>query len=136
MDSAFSSTCQRSLSVALEDLINCLSQNEIYLELSKARALIFPTKLYEGQGMVPSEASIIGVPVISPNLGGMKQLFPEKNYFMYEPNNLEDFKDKIYLLRNNNYVDTQGLSNRKYTLNKFAEESNNSNILNIFNNSN
>ena len=113
-----------------------LSQNEIYLELSKARALIFPTKLYEGQGMVPSEASIIGVPVISPNLGGMKQLFPEKNYFMYEPNNLEDFKDKIYLLRNNNYVDTQGLSNRKYTLNKFAEESNNSNILNIFNNSN
>ncbi|MAV82879.1 MAG: hypothetical protein CMI90_05410, partial [Pelagibacteraceae bacterium] len=113
-----------------------LSQKEIYAELSSARALVFPTKLYEGQGMVPSEASIIGLPVISPNLGGMKQLFPRNNYFMYDSSDLNDFKNKIHLLKNNNYVDEQGLSNRKYTLSKFAEQSNNINILNLFNNLN
>lgn len=108
------------------------NKNEITEKLSKSRALIFPTKLYEGQGMVPSEASIIGIPVVSPKLGGMTQLFPEKNSFMYDPDDFGDFIEKINLLNNDQLVDNQGKENRKYTLQTFAEETNNKKIIKFF----
>ena len=53
MDSSFLSTCQRSLSVVLEDLIDCLTQNEIcgdkWLNIRPRILNDLNTVLYEGQ---------------------------------------------------------------------------------------
>ena len=53
----------------------------------------------------------------------MTQLFPE-NSFMYDPDDFDDFIEKINLLNNDQLVDNQGKENRKYTLQTFAEEIN------------
>ena len=38
----------------------------------------------------------------------MTQLFPEKNSFMYDPDDFDDFIEKINLLNNDQLVDNQG----------------------------
>ena len=94
---------------------------EIFKEFLNTRAVIFPTKLYEGQGMVPVEAGAFGVPTVSPNLGGMKQLYPYENNFMYETSTLDNLVNKIELLKNDKLVDEQGLRNREHVIKKFKK---------------
>ena len=51
---------------------------------------------------------------------------------MYDPDDFGDFIEKINLLNNDQLVDNQGKENRKYTLQTFAEETNNKKIIKFF----
>tara|TARA_Y100000389_G_scaffold201337_1_gene243820 strand:+ start:9368 stop:10525 length:1158 start_codon:yes stop_codon:yes gene_type:complete len=66
--------------------------------ISKSRALILPTKIFEGQPRVLCEASSMGVPSIFPNWESLGEFFPEKYELAYEVNNHTDFKLKLLLL--------------------------------------
>jgi len=108
-----------------------LNKFKIFEYYLNSRAVIFPTRLYEGQGMVPVEASIYGLPTVSPKLGGMVQLYPNENPFMYEAFSIEDLGSKISLLESDNLVDLQGKRNRDHTIKNFEKQKTSEKLVNL-----
>ena len=53
--------------------------------ISTSIAVITATKLYEGQPTLLCEASLLGVPSIFPDSGGIKEFFPADYPFSYTP---------------------------------------------------
>lgn len=68
--------------------------------ISKARAVVTCTKLYEGQPRLLSEASSMGVPSIFPSFGGMDDYFPNNYRLSFNQFDYSDFCEKINLLNN------------------------------------
>ena len=55
-----------------------LSNNKVKDVLSESIAVVTATKLYEGQPTLLCEASLLQVPSIFPDTGGVKEFFPKK----------------------------------------------------------
>ena len=100
--------------------------------LKKSRAVIFPTRVYEGQGMVPLEAAIFRRATISPHLGGMKQLYPKENIFMYRRYDIKSLAEKIALLEDDELVNKQGKLNRDHVISNFSREVISKELLKLF----
>ncbi len=113
------------------EFLGFLNKFKIFEYYLHSRAVIFPTRLYEGQGMVPVEASIHGLPTISPKLGGMEQLYPNDNPFMYEAFSVEDLGNKLSLLNDDELVDIQGKRNRVHTIKKFDKQKTSEKLVNL-----
>ncbi len=76
-----------------------LSNFETLEMISKARAVITTTKMYEGQPRLLSEASILGIPSIFPSFGGMDEYFPNNypfKYIQYDYQNLDSKLNKLH----------------------------------------
>jgi len=64
--------------------------NEKVLDLMRdSRFLITATKMYEGQPKILMEASMLGIPSIFPNYGGMKEFFPNNYEFTFDQFNYD-----------------------------------------------
>ncbi|TXT58696.1 MAG: Glycosyl transferase group 1 [Promethearchaeota archaeon] len=65
--------------------------------LSKIDVLVVPSIWYENSPLVIHEALLVNIPVITSNLGGMKELIQDKqNGLLFEPGNKDDLSDKIH----------------------------------------
>lgn len=72
--------------------------------ISKSRAVITCTKMYEGQPRLLSEASICSVPSIYPSFGGMDEFFPINYDLKFEQYNYKSLESKINLLHDKSYL--------------------------------
>lgn len=65
-------------------------------EMSKARALVFPSEWYEGMPMTILEAFSCGTPVIASRLGAMREIVTEgETGILFEPGNAADLAEKL-----------------------------------------
>ena len=64
--------------------------------LYNAKALVFPTQLYEGYPMTIVESMAVGTPVIGSNLGNVGTIIRNKhNGLLFQYNSSEDLREKI-----------------------------------------
>jgi len=91
-----------------------LSNQDAKLEISKARAVITATKMYEGQPRLLCEASSFGVPSIYPSFGGMDEFFPSAYEFSFNQYDYKDLKDKIKKINNDELISKTGIAVKKH----------------------
>ena len=96
--------------------------NEDTLKLiSKSLAVITATKLYEGQPTLLCEASMLGVPSIFPDTGGIKEFFPSDYKLKFEQFDYQDLKSKLLFLNNEKLLNEIGIENKNF-LNSMLDE--------------
>jgi len=77
-------------------------------ELCKCKAMIFPSLWFEGMPLSIIEALQVGTPVISSNVGVMKEMIQHKvNGLLFNPNDINDFKTAL------EYFDTLSANERE-----------------------
>jgi glycosyltransferase involved in cell wall biosynthesis len=81
---------------------------EISKKMSQAKFLIFPSGWYEGFSMVLLEAFSNKLPVLSSDIGSMKEIITDKkNGILFKTNNVEDLIEKInFMINNPNLLNT------------------------------
>ena len=93
--------------------LNWLERDLIFQELSKARALVFPSIWHETFGLVVAEALSVGVPVIiSDTCAAAEQINNGRNGLLFKSGDVEDLVKQIELTKNNLFV--QQLSKNAY----------------------
>lgn len=76
-----------------------LSHDEVMRLMGNARALIFPTRWYEGQPMTIVESFAAGTPVIGTRIGNVKEMIEDGRTGLYVDMTLEDLPEKLGKLR-------------------------------------
>ncbi|MDG4812240.1 glycosyltransferase [Hydrogenovibrio sp. 3SP14C1] len=66
----------------------------VYEHMTNMDFVLIPS-LFESFGYVAVEAMMVGVPVISSNTGGLKEVVNSKRGFIFEPDDIEDMKSAI-----------------------------------------
>ncbi len=97
-----------------------LSNNKVKEILHESTAVVTATKLYEGQPTLLCEASLLQVPSIFPDTGGVKEFFPKNTKYMFEQFNYRDLASKLESLSNLNQVDKEGKKNYDYLKEKLS----------------
>ena len=72
-----------------------LSNKETVDLISKSKAVLSATKLYEGQPTLLCEASLNGKASLFPDSGGINEFLPNDYEFIFEQFNYEDLEKKI-----------------------------------------
>jgi glycosyltransferase involved in cell wall biosynthesis len=90
-----------------------LSADEIQEKMREARVLVFPSKSYETQGLVVSEAASYGIPAIVSDISVASELIEENvNGVLFKSDDLDDLISKIDLFDDNAF--TKELSQNAY----------------------
>ena len=97
------------------------SNNEVLDLISKSRAVVTATKLYEGQPTILCEASALGVPSIFPDTGGIKEFFPNQYGLTFKQFDYEELKNKLKLLNNTKDAALIGAENKRF-INSYLNE--------------
>ncbi len=97
------------------------SNNEVLDLISKSRAVVTATKLYEGQPTLLCEASALGVPSIFPDTGGIKEFFPNQYGLAFKQFDYEELINKLKLLNNTKEVALIGAENKRF-INNYLNE--------------
>ena len=84
-----------------------LNNSETLKIISKARAVVTATRMYEGQPRLLSEALSMGIPAIYPSFGGMKEYFPDDYKLSFTQFNYDDLVAKMYLLLDDDFVESE-----------------------------
>lgn len=104
------------------------SSKRVIEEMKACRALIFPSIWYEGMPMTILEAYSTGCPVISSNIGAMKNLINHKyNGLHFEPGKSGDLLSKL-----DHVTDEMPWNARKSYLEQFTPEQNYKLLMNIY----
>lgn len=108
-------------------------KKEVKSYMERARALIFPSKWYEGAPLTPLEAMSIGLPcVVSSKCAASEFIQNGKNGFVFE--DIEDLKNKIRYLNENKELEVMGENAYKSYWDKpFNEEMYIKNIIKFYN---
>lgn len=84
------------------ELNGFIPNTEISEKMSQAKFLIFPSEWYEGFSITLLEAFANKLPVLSSNIGPMKEIITDKeNGILFKASNVEDLIEKINLMINN-----------------------------------
>ena len=89
----------------------------------RSRAVITATRLYEGQPTLLTEASIMGVPSIFPNNGGILEFFPKNYKLMYTCLSDEELLKKLKYLDDSELLTSIGIENRLFSQKLLNENS-------------
>lgn len=103
-----------------------ISRDEILGRLATVKALLFPTKWYEGQPMILLEAMSMGCPIITSKIGNPQSMVDHgKTGFHFIPGDIADLYKKCRQV-NENPAHTQkmGKQARAVYLNKYTPEKN------------
>ncbi|RPF87494.1 MAG: glycosyltransferase family 1 protein [Rhizobiales bacterium TMED94] len=95
-----------------------VNNNIVIDAISKARAVITSTKMYEGQPRLLCEASSFGVPSIFPSYGGMTEFFPNDYKFSFKQFDYNDLLKKIRLLEDTEILNQEGIRVQEYLFDK------------------
>lgn len=79
-----------------------ISRDAILERLSTAKALLFPTKCYEGQPLILLEAMSVGCPVITSRIGNPKNIIDDgETGLHYNPGDIDDLNRKCRMICDN-----------------------------------
>jgi glycosyltransferase involved in cell wall biosynthesis len=92
--------------------LGTLDNNIVKDIIGKSMAVITGTKLYEGQPTLLCEASIVGVPSIFPDNGGIKEFFPKDYKLIYKNDNIQNLIDNLNKLDLQKNVEEIGFENK------------------------
>lgn len=96
------------------EFLGMLKNRDVVDLIQKSKAVVTVTKLYEGQPTILTEASILGIPSVFPDFGGMSEFFPEDYPLKFEQFKYDDLINKFNLLENNLDLNKLGDDNKKY----------------------
>tara|TARA_B100001540_G_scaffold305286_1_gene316033 strand:+ start:4488 stop:5642 length:1155 start_codon:yes stop_codon:yes gene_type:complete len=99
-----------------------LKNVEVMELISKSRAVVTATRLYEGQPTLLCEASSIGIPSIFPETGGIREFFPTDYKYSYKQFDYSDLKEKLKILEDRGLSRQTGNENKDYIINLLNEE--------------
>lgn len=111
------------------EFLGSLSNEKTLSLIANSSGVISATRLYEGQPTLLCEASMLGVPVVFPDTGGIKEFLPLKYDFLYKQFDYESFVNKLNLLTNKNLVNKNATNAHLHIMEKLNEVS----IIKIFN---
>jgi len=110
-----------------------LNHNKTLSYINSSKAVITNTKLYEGQPTLLCEASLLSVPSIFPDNGGIKEFFPRDYQLKFNNNdtnslrnilkNLDSFD--LAALGKENFIFTKKILNNEKLSKKFMDIYNN-----------
>tara|TARA_A100001011_G_scaffold51538_2_gene49590 strand:- start:1969 stop:3117 length:1149 start_codon:yes stop_codon:yes gene_type:complete len=90
-------------------------ENKKVLDLIRGSlAVVTGTKLFEGQPTILCEASMLGVPSVFPDSGGIKEFFPKTTKLSFESGNFKQLTEKINLLSSEKIVSEESKNNNEY----------------------
>lgn len=89
------------------EFLGQLPNKEVLNLISKSKAVITATKMYEGQPRLLCEASSQNTLSIYPSFGGMDEFFPSGYKYAFEQNNYDDLKEKIFLIANHQDINSE-----------------------------
>ena len=81
-----------------------LENTETLEHINNSLAVITSTKLYEGQPTLLCEASLLGIPSIFPDSGGIKEFFPEGYPLSYAPFDKDSLVNVIKKIENSDLM--------------------------------
>lgn len=97
--------------------------------ISESKVVVTATKLYEGQPTLLTEASLMAVPSIFPDNGGIKEFFPDNYIFSYSQTDQNNLVEKLKLIEiNQDLLEKTGYECKKFIENKLIEEK----IINVY----
>jgi glycosyltransferase involved in cell wall biosynthesis len=100
------------------DLLGALPSDQVRSLLLSARALVFPSTWFEGQGLVPVEAAAAGLPVILSDLGAVAGLLsPGADELLFPPGDVGALAARLARLDDDRFVDDHG----RFTRRRFEE---------------
>jgi glycosyltransferase involved in cell wall biosynthesis len=110
------------------------NQQEIMAIMSKADALIVPSRCYENSPTVIYEAAICGLPVIASNIGGIPELINQLGGKTFTPESAKELADIMdETTKNPEWLKTSGILSqqkiREFETKKYFEKLNN--LLNL-----
>jgi len=100
------------------EFLGKMSHDETMKSILNSQLLIFNSKLYEGQPMVLTEASVNGIPSIFPNIGGLKEFFPPNYNLMFEEGQLLETLEASFDID----LNLKGNEVKKFILSKISEK--------------
>lgn len=124
----------RSKALPSIEWLGQLSKKEVLKKLSKAKALIFPTKCFEGMPLILLEAMSMGCAVISSSIGNPKNMIDHgKNGLLYEPGDMSELIQSVRVIIENPEKASQLAENaRERYLRMYTPEENYKSLMNIY----
>ena len=96
------------------EILGKLENKEVLDLIRGSLAVVTGTKLFEGQPTILCEASMLSVPSIFPDSGGIKEFYPKSTRLSFESNNFKQLTEKINLLSNEKIVSEESKDNNLY----------------------
>lgn len=114
------------------ELLGFKTGDELKELISKARLTVCPSILYENCPFSVIESIVYGTPVVGSRIGGIPELIDEgKTGLLFEPENTDDFKEKINIILNDKELAesmSKACLEKKFdTLEQYAEK-----LMNIY----
>lgn len=124
----------KTRNVSSIEWVGQLSKKEVLKKLSNTKALLFPTKCYEGMPLIILEAMSMGCPVISSGIGNPKNMIDHgKNGLLFEPGNMREFIKHIHWVLDHPDKCSELVDNsRKRYLERYTPEQNYKCLMNIY----
>ena len=116
-------------------LLGYLNTKNIQKEILKSRFVVVPSIWYENCPYSILETLSLGKTIIGSNIGGISELIKDKETgLLYEANNIEDLKEKIQKLFNDDeLVKVLSKNAKEYAKKNFNKENYYKNIIKIYN---
>ena len=105
------------------EFLGSLSNEKTLSLIANSSGVISATRLYEGQPTLLCEASMLGVPVVFPDTGGIKEFLPSEYDFLYKQFDYESFVNKLNLLTNKKLVNKNVSNAHLHIMEKLNEVS-------------
>tara|TARA_Y100000992_G_C21233619_1_gene476787 strand:+ start:94 stop:834 length:741 start_codon:yes stop_codon:yes gene_type:complete len=103
------------------EFLGIISNEDTIKLISKSLAVVTATKLYEGQPTLLCEASLLGVPSIFPDTGGIKEFFPLDYKLKFVQFNYQDLRSKLLNVKDEKLLKEIGIENKKFLINLLDE---------------
>ena len=91
-----------------------VNNEEVLKIISQSKAVVTATKLLEGQPTLLCEASVLGTPSLFPDVGGIKDFFPNNYKYTFKQYDYEDLLEKLKIIAANPFDTQQGNKNREH----------------------
>lgn len=99
------------------------SADSVAALMLSARALVFPSIGFEGQGLVALEAAAAGLPVIVSDLGAMTGLFePYARELLFSPGDPDSLSGRLDALEDDAFIDSQGAIARRCFEDRYSHD--------------
>ena len=119
-------------------LMGRVEHDEVIRLMSESRAMILPTRWYEGFPMSVVESFSVGTPVIGPDMGNVGAIIEDgRTGYKYEDGNVQDIVDAIKRaldseVATDNGADSMNESVYKEYLDKYTEDKNYEMLMDIY----
>lgn len=104
------------------EFLGGLKNDETLEIISKSKAVVTATKLYEGQPTLLCEASALGIPSIFPETGGIAEFYPNNYELSFEQYNYKELKNIFNMLDKSEDLKKIGKENKQFYFENFNED--------------